>query len=143
MGQLEKRATWKTLNVKVEEEDVQYVFENWNSMNRAPPSIPIKAIVSFKMEGDEVIETGWDNLPSLEAEAPAPDTIWVKEKKSGAPDEADKILKANRGKLERDLAQKLESIPEFSFFPNHEVERLPLISGDGVVDRKSALAMAL
>ena len=143
MGQLEKQATWKTLNIKVEEEDAEYVFGNSNSLNRAPPSIPIKATVSFEMEGDKFIETGWDNLRSLEAEAPAPDSIWVKEKKSDALDEADELLNKNRAKLEKDLTDALESMPGFSFFPYHKVEGMSIFGDDGSIDRKTALAMAL
>jgi len=95
------------------------------------------------MEGDEFIETGWDNLRPLEAEAPAPDTLWVKEKKSGTFDEADELLNKNRAKREKDLTDKFELMPEFSFFPNHKLEGVSILGDERGIDRKKALAMAL
>lgn len=141
MGQFENNATLKTLTVKVEEEDAQYEFENNIFINRAQPVIPIKVTVSFSMEGDEEFITGWDNLYSLEAEAPAPDTLWVKEKKSGSLDEADKLVIENRGILERDIQLKLNQLPPFEFFPGQDTDRLTLLTTEGGVDTKSAMAL--
>ncbi len=141
LGNVEKKATWKTLTIWATEESAYYEYQNRsnNFDSQSPPVIPYKLTLKFSIEGSEKIPTSWDDLPEIIVEAPVPDTLLLEDKSYA---EGDRLEAENRKVLLEKMQAAMGALPSFRPFPELDADQLSILGAGGKVDRQAATALA-
>lgn len=142
LGQAERSAAWKTLNINVSQQNAQYVVQG-NERDKwrvAPPQIPERVVITFRLSGSPEIPTSWDKLPPFKASVEVPKSLWLKpEFRNGGSEVESSIKKAQDGVIAA-IEKELARLPKFQLFPDIDLETAKLRTDKGL-DPKVARAL--
>jgi hypothetical protein len=147
MDNAERDATWKTLDVSIEQEAVAYHAADNTNPNVWVPAIPYQATIAFGLKGSESVPTSWDKLEPVQAQVDVPDSLHVElERFGGGVTAAEEqrlreLEKGNLTALRESLKEKLQGMAAFKLFPGVDLTAAQVLRGDRI-DIEAARALS-
>jgi len=142
LNDLERRATWKALDIRIEQENARYAVVGNSQLKWkiTPPEVPRSVTFTFKSQGTPEVPTTWEPLQPIRAAVEVPESLWIKMSRYGAVNEANQVKLDKQKELIAAAAKALETLPEFRVFPNVDASSVQLRRGN-TLDLEAARAL--
>jgi len=131
LSDLESRATWKKLVVRLEQDTAHYQPSNPKLFRHdESPSIPRALKATFELTGAPDVPTSWDKLPPLDLRVELPETILVKIRDGRSDTQAERLRRDKTKELHTALEVALAKLPPFELFPGLDPTTLNVRVGE-------------
>lgn len=146
LDNLEQRATWKNLDIMIEQKDSGFSFQSEEQkIMGGSTQIPEMVKLSFKHSGNKTVSTNWTELADVTARVELPESILVSVGKRGGLDaKGNRKIQAIQSeymqKLQETLSDELDKLPVFQIFPDKDSSKLKVLK-DGKIDSEAVRAL--
>lgn len=140
----ERDSTWKTIEVRIEEQALNYVADEATRRRIGQTAVPaiIESVrLTFKPPQGAPVPTTWDNLPPIQVVNDLPERLTLKLGADGGTlHEARATEGEYRTRIAESLADALRTVPAFAFYPGVDPDTLRVRNGENL-DLEAARAL--